>query len=82
MLTLDLQWFNISAPMWRLPRGSHLRFWNAFNRHSTGGHWWGLGLLQLGRRHLFYVGNTSATNEDPGEVDICVLWCWVRGQGR
>lgn len=53
-------WFNVSAPMWIVGwfRGHQvtLRLWNLFNRVSSEGHSWGVGLLQVGRRHLFYIG--------------------------
>ncbi len=51
-----LRWFNISAPALALycPWGHvHLRLWELFNRHSTDGHFWGVGLLQINRRFLF-----------------------------
>jgi hypothetical protein len=51
-----MRWFNISAPVIRI-RGNHIRLWNLFNRHtSDGDHWWGIGILQVNRRHLVFVG--------------------------
>lgn len=53
---MDLCWFNWSAPVWRIGR-TRVRLWNLFNRRSTQGHWWGVGLLQIGKRHLLFVGH-------------------------
>lgn len=51
------RWFSVPSPMWRIPgTRSRVRLWNCFNRHtSDGDHWWGFGVLQIGRRHLFCV---------------------------
>jgi hypothetical protein len=59
---LNWKWFNISSPMWVHVFGIRwpytIRLWNLFNRYpSTGEHWWGVGILQLGQRHLFYIGD-------------------------
>ncbi len=55
------RWFNLSGPSFKigLPnnRVNFLWLWNAFNRHTAeGDHWWGVGVLQIGHRHLFFVG--------------------------
>ena len=78
----DLRWFNVSSPHWLLPVGwfswRTVRLWNLFNRVSTQGHWWGFGLLQLGRRHLLFVGDGGL---DGGEgVRVCLGFCWVLGR--
>lgn len=57
-------WFNLGGPTFMIKRTSHSRpifvwFWNAFNRVTTEGHYWGFGILQIGNRHLFFVGNTG-----------------------
>ena len=52
---IDPNWFNVSAPAFRSPIG-RVRLWNLFRRVSTDGTWWGFGLLQIGSRHLLYVG--------------------------
>jgi hypothetical protein len=54
-LLMDLAWFNVSAPWMRIGR-VNVKLWNFFNRVSTDGHWWGFGLLQIGKRHLLFVG--------------------------
>lgn len=53
-----MNWFNlaISARIF----GRRILPWNAFNRRSAEGHFWGLGILQIGRRHLAYVGHDQA----------------------
>jgi hypothetical protein len=67
---VDWRWFNASSPFWYTPAGPYSRYrrwgvrlWNVFNRVSTQGHYWGIGVLQVsipyvgwGNRHLFYVG--------------------------
>ena len=54
----EMNWFNASCPSMKL--GSlHIRLWNVFNRRAAAGHWWGVGLLQIGKRHLFYVGDSG-----------------------
>ena len=70
-------WFNWSSPMWLLPCREPwvrlpfrtVRLWNLFNRRSTEGHWWGVGLLQLGQQHLFLACDHG----------VCVLFVWARG---
>lgn len=51
-----MTWFNWGAPAFRVA-GRRIVLWNGFNRLSTQGHWWGLGVLQIGNRHLLYVGD-------------------------
>lgn len=61
---VDFRWFNASAPHWLVRRPRHrymtVRLWNLFNRHGQSFHWWGIGLLQVADRHLFYIGRTQA----------------------
>jgi hypothetical protein len=57
------RWFNASAPQllfrW-LDRCICMRLYNCFNHHTADGeHWWGVGILQIARRHLFYVGDSG-----------------------
>lgn len=50
------RWFNIGSPVVRI-KGRNVRLWNLFNRHtSEGDHWWGVGIIQIGNRHLAFVG--------------------------
>jgi len=50
-------WFNLSAPPFRVA-GRRIRLWIIFNRVPRAStHWWGIGLLQIGNRHLLYVGD-------------------------
>jgi hypothetical protein len=66
------RWFHLSSPMWiwwwprwlpALPNGrkqATLRLWNLFNRVTADKqHWWGIGVLQLGRLHLIYIGDAG-----------------------
>jgi hypothetical protein len=59
-----IHWYNISAPLWTISLPSrkpvkpllHICLWNLFNRRcADGSHYWGVGLLQIGDRHLFAV---------------------------
>ena len=60
---MTLRWFNVGAPAFRIgKRGPLVVLWNLFNHHTnTGEHWWGAGLLQVGNRHLFYVGYSGVS---------------------
>ena len=65
-------WFNASAPMWLMPVKwrrwvSSVRLWNLHNRRSSEGWWWGIGVLQIGRRHLLYLGDRG----------VCVAFVWL-----
>jgi hypothetical protein len=65
---INPRWFNVSAPYWRVTLPGRddrtgVRLWNLFRRVSTDGHWWGVGLLQVGQRHLFLIGRTSGYPE-------------------
>lgn len=57
------RWFNVSGPCFKIGRRARLVWlWNAFNRHTAdGAHWWGIGVLQVGNRHLFYVGHNGVS---------------------
>jgi len=70
----DLRWFDASAPHWLIPAPHRsgkftLRLWNLWRRYSREGHWWGFGILQIGRRHLFYLGRTPGYPERE-------VWAW------
>jgi hypothetical protein len=55
---MNLQWYNASAPLWRPFGRLHVCLWNLFNRRcADGDHYWGFGLLQIGKHHLFYIGH-------------------------
>lgn len=63
----NIRWFNLSAPRWTVRVLGHrvsVRLWNVFNRVSTEGHWWGVGVIQIGRRHLMYIDSAG----------VYVLW--------
>lgn len=65
----DFRWFNWGsreiALRWRGNLIAYLWLWNLFNRVSRDGHTWGVGVLQVQNRHLFYVGS--------GGVSICFV---------
>lgn len=54
---MDLTWFNIG-----FGRIGRFKLFNLFNRVSQDdGHWWGFGVCQYGRRHLFFVGTAGVS---------------------
>lgn len=59
------RWFNLSAPLWlffyrRRPGALAVQFWTLFNHRCTdGAHYWGVGLLQIGHRHLFCIAHSG-----------------------
>ncbi len=55
---MDLNWFNGSPPWLSIGR-LRIRLWNIHHRRAVEGHWWGVGLLQIGNRHLCYVGDAG-----------------------
>jgi hypothetical protein len=62
LLISMIKWFNFSSPYFsKTIYGKYLfiRLWNFFNRVSKDGHFWGIGLLQIGNRHLIYVGHSG-----------------------
>ncbi len=70
------RWFNIGAPMIRIDgptqRGIHVWLWSCFNRRcADGDHYWGVGLLNINGRHLFYVGHEN--------IDILFVRVWPGG---
>lgn len=70
---MDRHWFNASAkPL--LIKGRSVRLWNLFKRRSTEGHWWGVGLLQVGTRHLLFLGRVQGYPErEVWACDLCFL---------
>lgn len=50
-----------------------VRMWNLFNRRTTDGHFWGLGVAQIQSRHLFAVIKGQRLC-----VDVCFLHVWGR----
>lgn len=73
-----LTWFNVSAPVWLIPAPHRagkvfVRLWNLHRRHSAkDGKWWGFGLLQIDKRHLFYVGQID--DRDGKRWHLCALY--------
>lgn len=67
-------WFNIGAPALVLRWGrsglAYVWLWDCFNRASEGAHYWGVGLLHIGKRSLFYVGHEG--------VDVLWTQVWRR----
>lgn len=65
------RWFSFSCPTVRLGfwfgRYWHLWPWNLFRRDQISGelYCWGIGLLQVGHRHLFFLGS-----EAPGHLEL------------
>jgi hypothetical protein len=70
----NVRWFNLSDP-WVLGkyRKPSIRLWNCFNRHTRDGdHFWGIGVLQMGARHLLYMGF------DQVAMGFVTIWRWGR----
>lgn len=59
---MSLHWFNASAPTISV-KGRIVRPWTLFKRRSSAGRWWGLGLLQIGTRHLLLIARTQGYPE-------------------
>lgn len=57
---MSLNWFNLSSRMFKI-FGTYCKLWNLYNRDSTIGHHWGAGVIQIGHRHLFFVGNAGVS---------------------
>ena len=60
MSTISWDWFNLSGKVFKM-FGKYCKLWNLFNRNSTIGHHWGIGVLQIGHRHLFFVGTAGVS---------------------
>ena len=56
---MNLHWFNLH-PEFIYTFGARWKLFNAFNRVSEDGHFWGFGILQIYGRHLLYVGHDQA----------------------
>ena len=58
---MTLHWFNITIGDGNI-LGRRVTLFEAFNRVcADGDHYWGIGVLQLGQRWLFYVGYNSVS---------------------
>jgi hypothetical protein len=64
-----MHWFNWGAREIAIRRNGNLIaymwLWNLFNRVSTDGHFWGVGVLQIQNRHLSYIGSNG--------ISICFI---------
>ena len=56
---MSFNWFNLNPKPNLQIRGSYIKWFNCFDRDSNSGHFWGLGLLQINKRHLFYIGHSG-----------------------
>ena len=57
---IDLEWFNANAGFRKSKIfGQHWKFFNLFRRVNANMNIWGVGLLQIGNRHLFYIGSNA-----------------------
>lgn len=54
--SVDFNWFNVS-----FGKVGSFKLFNLFNRVSTDGHWWGFGVFQYRRRHLFFIGTAGVS---------------------
>lgn len=54
---MNFNWFNLNPKFNGKLFGRYLFKWfNCFRRVSVGGTYWGIGILQVENRHLFYIG--------------------------
>lgn len=53
-MKIDPHWFNVSTPCWKVA-GKYVTLFQVFNRRAQQAHWWGFGLLQIGKRHLLLI---------------------------
>ena len=68
-MNFDRHWFNLGSSFIKLG-GENIKLWNFFNRLSTQDTWWGVGLLQIGTRHLLFAGHSG----------VCVGFVWIFGR--
>lgn len=57
---IDFNWFNLNPEFNGKVFGRNFKWFNCFRRLVEGNTlYWGIGLLQIGKRHLFYIGQSS-----------------------
>ncbi len=57
---IDLDWFNLNPSFNGKMFGKNFKWFNAFRRRIEGhGLVYGFGLIQIGGKHLFYVGKNG-----------------------
>ncbi len=61
MKSINLHWFNLNPNFQGKIFGQNFKWFNCFHRKSTDGLYWGFGIFQIGKRHLFYVGFTGVS---------------------
>lgn len=67
---INLRWFNASPPWFR-----GVRPFNLFNRVCADGSlYFGAGLLQIGTRHLFYVGRIVEDGRTRYPLALGFVW--------
>jgi hypothetical protein len=55
---MNLQWFNASPEFIKIWK-HNFKLFNLFNHRAKCGHYWGVGIIQVGQRHLFYIGDSG-----------------------
>lgn len=71
------RWFNVSAPVLRIGKSGHKRFvwlWTCHRRYATDYNQWGVGLLQIGNRHMAYIGHIHEYPYD--DYPASRYWQW------
>ena len=56
---MDINWFNFNPKFQGKVFGKNFKWFNCFRRKTTEGLFWGIGLLQIGNRHLLYIGQSG-----------------------
>jgi hypothetical protein len=59
MKSIDFSNFDLNKGFKGKVLGKNYKWFNAMNLNLSSGHFWGFGLLQIGRRHLFFIGNVG-----------------------
>lgn len=58
-MKVRFNWFNISSEP-HIIKKRIFKWWNCYNRVcASGNHYWGIGIVQFGHRHLFYIGHSG-----------------------
>jgi hypothetical protein len=87
LLATDLTWFNASSKVYNVS----IRLFSLFYRSPNSVDWheplWGVGVLQVGSRHLFYVGRDFSCRRSKKDYVatgfvLCALFVWLRQEPR
>ncbi len=71
--------FNLGSPyfsrhFFNYKHHLYVRPWNFFKSGTVDGFWWGVGLVQINGRHLFYSGHRGTC--------LLFVWLWEADHGQ